>query len=284
MSATRRTSRQLNLVTAFALPEWSAGPTGPFDTWPDAVAAAGYEGVQTFDARSAAAFHAVGLTTSGIGRADTTEAVDELIGKVEGWGGTAVSVHLGTGFEDEVEAHRLVEHLAGRAAASSISVVLETHRATLAQDPWRALGFAREFPDLRWCADLSHWYTGVEMTYGDLEAKLVAIEPVLRRCHMVHARISDPGCIEVRVEEDDDREFVLHFARMWRTVCEGYLADPTAPDALPVMPELLPAVTHYRRTVPGPDGPQEDGDRWTQGLLLCDLVDAVFAEAQAALG
>jgi hypothetical protein len=235
--------------------------------------------VQTFDARSAEAFHAVGLTTSGIGRADTCDQVDELLGKVEGWGGTAVSVHLGTGFEDEREAGRLVEHLAERASSSSISVCLETHRATLTQDPYRALGFARDFPDLRWCADLSHWYTGIEMTYGDLEAKLAAIEPVLRRCHMVHLRISDPGCIEVRVDEDDERPFVGHFLRMWKTVCEGFVADPAAPEALPVMPELLPAATYYRRTIPGSD--VEDGDRWSEGLLLCDLAEALFAEALA---
>lgn len=284
MPATRRLSRQLNLVTALALPEWSAGPTGRFETWPEAIAAAGYEGVQTFDARSAAMFHAAGLTTSGIGRADTPEAVDELVGTVEDWGGTAVSLHLGSGFEDEVEARRLVEHAAERAASSALSVVVETHRATLFQDPYRAVVLARDHPELRFCADLSHWYTGSEMTYGDLDAKLAFVEPFLRRCHMVHARISDPGCIEVRVEEDDDRPFVLHFAQMWRTVCDGYLADEGAPDALPVMPELLPAVAHYRRTVPGPDGPQEDGDRWTQGLLLCDLLDAVFEEAVAALG
>ncbi len=89
-----RLSRQLSGVTAWALPEWSEGPTG---------------------------------------------------------------------FETPAEASALVEATLQSSAGHAVPVLIETHRATLFQDPARALALVGEFPELRFTADLSHWYTGVEL-------------------------------------------------------------------------------------------------------------------------
>ena len=47
-------------------------------------------------------------------------------------------------------------------------------------------------------------------------------------------------------------------------------------------PELLPAEVGYARLVPGPDGsPVEEGDRWSQALVLTGLAERCFAAAAA---
>lgn len=153
----------------------------------------------------------------------------------------------------------------------STVVLVETHRATLLQDPARTLSLVEEFPALRFTADLSHWYTGVELVYGDLEAKLSALAPVFERCRMIHGRISDPGCIQVPVRANDDSDHVNHFRRMWSAILAACSAAEGV-DVLPFVVELLPAAAHDARTVDRGHGPEEEVDRWTQADELWKII------------
>ncbi len=257
-------SRQISAVTGWALPPWSTGPEEPA-AFLDAAVASGYDGVQVFLPDHAAAAVAAGLQASGIGPARTLADVEALLGLWAGSAAASLTLHLGTGFETPDEGRRLVDAALRAADAHEVAILIETHRATLTQDPARTLGLVQEFPELRFTADLSHWYTGVELVYGDLDAKLAALGPVFDRCRMIHGRISDPGCIQVAVVDDDPSDHVAHFRRMWRAVVEGCEAEH-----LPFVVELLPAAAHYARTVDRGDdgGPQEETDRWQQADVL----------------
>jgi hypothetical protein len=148
------------------------------------------------------------------------------------------------------------------------------------------VGFVERLPELRFNADLSHWYTGLEMTYGDFEAKVGFASPVLERSRFVHGRIGDPGCIQVDVGADADHPCVAHFRTMWTAVAAGFLTTARPGDVLPFAPELLPPSIHYGRTEPDPAVPgarRESSDRWTQALVLCDIAEACFAAAEAEL-
>ena len=134
-------------------------------------------------------------------------------------------------------------------------------------------------PELRFNGDFSHWYTGLEMPYGDFEEKLEFLRPVFERTRFLHGRIGDPGCIQVDVGDDPAHEptSVAHFRSMWTAAMRGFLASATDGDVLPFVPELLPAGIHYARTIPDDDAPpdadgrrpeREEGDRWTQALRL----------------
>jgi hypothetical protein len=278
-----RLARHLSLVTAWGLPPWSTGPTGDDDVF--AIAAeAGYEGVQVLFPDQATKAVDAGLAVSALGRADTADDVDNLLSAWTGSAVRSVTLHLGTGFEPGPAGEELVAHTLDAGRQRGLAVLVETHRATLFQDPARALGLAATFPELRFTADLSHWYTGVEMVYGDLEAKLEAIEPILRRCRMIHGRISDPGCIQVGIAVDDPAPYVEHFRRMWTTVAEGAVAGVAdeATDELPFVVELLPASAHYARTIPdGDGGRREETDRWSQADVLWEIAQACFAAATA---
>lgn len=267
---TVRLSRQLSAVTAWALPEWSAGPTGSDDVF-EAAAAAGYEGIQVFFPQQAAEATAAGLAdVSGISPARSAAEVDAVLGMWAGGEGRSVTLHLGTGFESPAQASSLVEATLKASVERDVPVLIETHRATLFQDPARTLSLIEEFPELRFTVDLSHWYTGVELVYGDLDAKLEAMQPVFDRCRMIHGRISDPGCIQVAVERNDPSPHVEHFRRMWSAIIAACDASDETVD-LPFVVELLPAAAHYARTVDRGNGPEEEVDRWTQADVLWEI-------------
>lgn len=273
-----RLSRQLSAVTAWALPAGSAGPTGSDDVYAAAVAA-GYEGMQVFLPQQAEEALAAGLThVSGISPARTAGEAEAVIAMWAGSQAASLTLHLGTGFETPAEAHALVEATLKSSATHGVPVLVETHRATLFQDPARALALIGTFPELRFTADLSHWYTGVELVYGDLEAKLAALEPVFERCGMIHGRISDPGCIQVAVEPDDTAPHVEHFGRMWSSIIAASSANDDASE-LPFVVELLPASAHYARTVDRGHGPEEEVDRWTQAVVLWEMAERLGATA-----
>lgn len=270
---TVRRSRQLSFVTAWELPAWSTGPVDAGAMF-DVAAAAGYEGMQVPLPGFAERARAAGFAhVSGLGPARTPDQVAAAVGDWAAAGVDALVLHVGTGFETEAEATALLEAVQRAQAEHPVEILVETHRATLTQDPARTLRLVEAAPDLRFCGDLSHWYTGVELVYGDLDDKLARLAPVFERVRMLHGRISDPGCIQVAVEPADASEHVEHFRRMWRAVLAG--CEAAGVDELPFVVELLPASVHYARTVDRGDGPTEEVDRWAQADVLWSIFEAL---------
>ena len=269
--------RDLSLVTTLLLPSWSEGPTAGADPI-DAAADAGYAGVQVFLPAQAEQARSRGLAVSSISPARSIAEVDALAAMWADGGADSLTLHLGTGFETADEATRLVEAVLKAQDHHGVRLLVETHRGTLTQDPARTLALVAAFPELRFTADLSHWYTGVEMVYGDWEAKVAALRPVFERCRMIHGRVSDPGCIQVVVDEGevagDGPSYVQHFAQLWAEVMSGCAAADDAPAELPFVVELLPAASHYARTVVRDGQRTEEADRWTQADVLWRLACA----------
>lgn len=267
---TVRLSRQVALVTGWDLPPWTTGPT-EFGQIFECAAAAGFEGIQVPLPDHAKLARSAGLAkVSALAPARTTDEVDAIVGMWAGQDLDALVLHLGTGFETAEEAKDLFEAAFRAESHHGVPLLIETHRATLTQDPARTLALIGEFPDLRFCADLSHWYTGVEMVYGDFETKLAKLAPVFQRTRMIHGRISDPGCIQVAVQPDDQRPCVEHFRTMWSAVLAA--AAEAGVSEFPFVVELLPASVNYARTVERDGIREEEVDRWAQAGVLWDIV------------
>jgi len=194
---------------------------------------------------------------------------------------------------DDDEAARLVDEVLHASTTDGIPLYVETHRATLTQDAWRTVRLVDRFPELRFNGDSSHWYTGLDVSFGGLESKLDFIAPVLDRVRYLHGRIGTPGCIQVEVGDGrpDHEPPVAHFRAIWTRAMSGFLAtahdDPVVASDLEMgsAPELLPPEVGYARLVPGPDGqPREEGDRWAQALVLTRIATECFASAGADMG
>lgn len=270
----------LNVGTTWLLPDWSTGPRGSDRDVLAAIAAAGYGGVQGADGSLA---REAGLVPTTFGIIPEPGSLGSQAALWADLGFECCTLHLGTGYEDDDTARRLVEEVLDASERHGIPLYVETHRATLTQDIWRTVQLVAEFPELRFNGDFSHWYTGLEMTYGDVDAKLEFLAPVFERTRFLHGRIGSTGCIQTDLGSDADPDLhpsVPTFREMWTRSMEGFLRSAAPGDVFVFAPELLPAEIGYARLVPGPDGePREEGDRWEQALLLCRLARECFAAA-----
>lgn len=279
-AATPRLRTDLHLGSVWDLPSWSTGPSGGLREWHEAIAAAGYEGVQGGDPKLCAEL-GLGCTAFGILREPGT--LREQAAMWREAGNECSTLHVGTGVESDHDACRLIEEVLAVSDQLALPLYIETHRATLTQDIWRTVQLVERFPEVRFNGDFSHWYTGLEMTYGDFDEKVAFLAPVFERVRFLHGRIGNPGCIQIPVDVLVDSPSIGHFATLWTAAFRGFLQTARAGDFVVFAPELLPASINYATTVPDGDGSRsEEGDRWVQAIKLAELARSCFTEAARA--
>lgn len=249
---------------------------------------AGYEGLQMDVSDSlVAAGLATGMHMSATGRILSAVDAVTLCKSHKDTGFSLTTLHVGTGFENQSDGLRLMEAVLDASAKINYPVFVETHRATLTQDPRRTLDFLIMFPDLYLNADFSHWYAGCEMPYGDFDAKLEALRPVFDRTCYVHGRMADSSCMQVPVSGPDATNS-RHFFEMWSRSFSGFLRNANEKERISFAPELLPnsailngrhVEINYARLKQSPDGPIEETDRWSEALMLCEMAKAAFQHA-----
>jgi hypothetical protein len=222
-----------------------------------------------------------GLRSVGMGRVDRVGDAERIASDGLARGYSCATLHVGTGFEDDSAAEALIDDVVTVSVRLDFPLYVETHRATVTQDPWRTLQLVARHPGLLLNGDFSHWYTGVELVYGDFDAKLDALQPVFERVRFLHGRIGSPGCIQVDVTDDSHRTSVEHFAEMWTRTFEAFIATPAAGDTIAFVAELLPPANSYARTFRRENGTiSEEGDRWLQARALATIASAAFDEAR----
>jgi hypothetical protein len=291
--SSQRLLRILNTWTLRELPSWSAAPHRGDPADPAATVAAiqnaGYAGLQVEagDPLTEAGFRARMLMHAS-GRVTDPARARDMVAEHKERGFGLTTIHLGTGFESQAEGYALAEAVLEAAQAYSYPVYVETHRATITQDPRRAIDLVERYPALRFNADFSHWYAGCEMRYGDWERKLALLQPVFDRTRYLHGRIADSGALQVAVT-DLEAPHVQDFRQLWTRAMAGFLNYAGPGDMLYFAPELLPnrleidgrmVYPAYARQIANADGEQEDdSDRWLQALLLARLADQCFRDA-----
>jgi len=277
----------MNLMAIEDLPEWSEGPSGnpPLDAQLEAIAAAGYDGVQFAEGGDAKACERHGLLMTGSGRVNTPDEANRVAAKLADLGHACATLHVGWGMEDDATIDALVDATLAASERRHIPLYIETHRATVTQDMWRTVQLIERFPDVRFNGDFSHWYTGQEMKYGGFENKLAFIRPVLDRVRYMHGRIGNPGCIQVDVGDGDEtaHPYVAHFRAMWTACFDGFLRDAKPGDFICFTPELLAPRRFYGRVFAIDGESREESDRWTQSLLYNRVARECFEDARQQL-
>jgi len=272
----------INMGNFEALPEWSTAPTGDFPEVLAGIKEAGFEGVQGGDAEQV---RDAGLLYSTSGRIDDAEQAEDAAKMGVDTGAICVTVHAGTGWEDDAAADKLVDLTLEASAKHDMPIYIETHRATITQDHWRCTQLANRNPEMRFNGDFSHWYTGLEMWYGDIDAKFDFATPVFDRVRFLHGRIGNPGSMQVSVGETYDealeKSFVQHFLDMWTRCCKGFQKDAQPGDVLGFAPELLHPEIFYARemTIAETGELREESDRWQQALIYKDLFQKAWDDA-----
>lgn len=215
------------------------------------------------------------------GRVDKVGEADPIAAKLRDEGYACATLHVGTGFEGDAQMFAVAEDIVRASERRNFPLYIETHRATITTDIWRTVELARKLPDVRFNGDFSHWYTGHEMVYGDLAAKLNFMAPVFERVRYIHGRIGNPGCMQVDIGDGVGRTYVDHFEEMWTRSFVGFLKSAKPGDYICFAPELLGPNIYYARLIKNSQGePQEECDRWEQALLYTRIARKCFDAAQ----
>lgn len=253
-----------------------------------ALRKAGFGGVQT-DSISEA--REAGLVATAQAMSNDPAALDGIAERHAAKGFDATILIAGNGLEDNTEINRYCDALLKASARHRHRMLLETHRGSITQDIRRTMDMIRRFPELRFCADFTHWYMGHELSLAGFDEKLAFMQPLINRTEIVEGRIGSTNCAQVTLESvHDDRHFVQDHRRFW-TAC--FKACLQRGQQTVFAPQLLPAVlthggidypiayTQLRRSHHG--GWEEQDNRWQQTLLHCDIARECYAEAEQSV-
>ena len=280
----------LHLRTLVDLPDFSVWPRLEGVEALAFLKAAGFEGVQDGHPNQC---RQAGMGSAGSGRVDTPSDAGLLARKMKDLGHEAATVHVGTGFEDDSTMDGLVGAVLEASECEGFPLYIETHRATITEDIWRTVQLVKRLPGVRFNGDFSHYYTGHELTYGDIPAKLRFMQPIFDRVRFMHGRIGNPGCMQVDVGDGISpvpqafgrHDFVAHFRMMWTHAMTGFLHSAGPGDYLVFAPEILPPAVYYGRQFLLPDGTmRQESDRYAQSLVLARIARECFEEAKPSPG
>jgi hypothetical protein len=254
------------------------GLTEPPQGWLSAIREVGYDGVQFIEplpAGLAGEARKLGLRVCGSGRVNEPADAARLAAEAHNHDLECLTLHVGWGNEENETACQLIEAVLEASNRYAIPLYVETHRATIFQDTWRTVNFIRQFPQLRFNGDFSNWYTGLEFVYGDFDAKVAFIQPVIERTSFMHGRIGNPCVMQVNVgtfEQSSRLPFVQHFRTLWTKVFRAFIEREGGEGNFRFAPELLSARIYYAREVDG----KEESDRWAQSLVLTRIARECF--------
>jgi hypothetical protein len=281
--------KDINLGTILNLPRGSAGYRAHLHEQLALLKADGHIGAQSWN--QSEEIIAAGLRTTGMARITVAQQSDGVARDHKTRGLDATTIHLGSSFESDAEIDALVASVLEAAARHSYPMYIETHRATLTQDIRRTVDMVSRFPDVRFNVDLSHYYTGHEITYGgEFEQRVERLEPIFERARFMHGRISNAGCIQAPVI--DDGVYVAHFRSMWQRCFEGFLRGAQPGDYLSFNAELLPMRIgtgeqtqwlHYaQQRLANTDDPLEGEptDRILEARAIWEIASEAFLAAQ----
>ena len=242
----------------------------------------GFEGVQlTHDEPVADTT----LPHCGLGRINLPAEADALVARRVARRDLCLTVHVGWGWESDAEIDALVRAILDAQQRHQLPVYIETHRATITQDQWRTVELTKRFPEVRFNLDLSHYYCGQEMVYGDWARKVDFLQPVFDRTRFIHGRIAAPGWMQAPIEAIDQKpalahgvDYLAHFREMWTRAMRAFRANAASGESLIFAPELLRADIYYARKYPShSDNPVEETDRYAQAFLYQKLAREIFA-------
>lgn len=263
------------------LPSFSSAPKAAVDGTPEeraaALQAAGFVGVQ---GPAVAHYATVGLGVATLGRANTPEEIDAFATAAAEDKYECGTLHIGWGFENDAEIDELARAVVQASRDHTIPLFVETHRATIIQDPYRTLRLVERVPEIRFNGDFSHWYTGCEFVYGDIEKKFDLLTPVFERIGFIHARVGNSSNMQVTVHDPSMKVALDHYREMWTRSFAGFKKAAGKGDYIIFAPELLEPSINYARLCRTAEGQwQEDSDRWEESVKLVEVATECFADA-----
>jgi len=171
------------------------------------------------------------------------------------------------------EAVPVVNTWLSMARAYDFPLLLETHRNGTLNDLFYTLEVLEMVPELRLCADLSHFVVDRELQLPLGETDQDYFANVLERSDSFQGRISSNQQIQIALDFPQHRDWVMQYRQWWAQGIEGWARRQQADATLNFLVELGPPAY----AITGPDQ-RELSDRWLEGLQIREWVEAIWSD------
>ena len=155
-----------------------------------------------------------------------------------------------------------------------VPLLFETHRHSLTESSYRVLRLVDRVPEIRFCADLSHYVVSGSLGGGSAAEWVQLWGPILDRCYSFQCRISNGEQVQVDVG-DGKSKLAQKWVDLWTEILRRWLKQARPGDMFPVTSEL------------GPPGYSivdlhgaEISDRWQQALVMKQLTEQAWKKAR----
>ncbi len=161
------------------------------------------------------------------------------------------------------------------AAARDVSILFETHRDGLLNDLYFTLQLMDLVPEMRLCADLSHFVVDRELRNPIPLRDQGYISSVLERSDCFQGRVANREQVQIQIDFPQHQEWVEIFKGWWKEGMRAWRQRNDDDATLVFLCELGPPP--YAIT----DGQQNElSDRWEESLKIRDWVREIWSQLE----
>ena len=157
-----------------------------------------------------------------------------------------------------------------------VPVVFETHRECITNDMFFTLELIDNIPEMRLCADLSHYVVNREVRLPLTQDWEQLFDRLIQRSDCLQGRVANREQVQVQLNFPQHQEWVALFKEFWRRNIVDWRGRAGDDDELIFVCELGPPP--YAMT--GADG-EELSDRWTEAMQMREWVSAIWDDVVA---
>ncbi|HEV3177693.1 MAG TPA: sugar phosphate isomerase/epimerase [Stellaceae bacterium] len=163
------------------------------------------------------------------------------------------------------------------AEEEGVEIQFETHRNCITNDLFTTLLLLDAIPELRLCADLSHFLVDREFWYPISPENHALIRRILERSDSFQGRVSSREQIQVQISFPQHQKWFDLYAGWWEDGFRLWLGRAKPGDTLRFLCELGPP----EYAITGPDG-YELSDRWEEAFAIRRRVETIWQRLTSA--
>ena len=157
-----------------------------------------------------------------------------------------------------------------------IPILMETHRDCITNDMFFTLNLMDLIPEMRLCADLSHYVVNREMRVPVSEPDQAHITKILDRSDCFQGRVANREQIQLPVTFPQHQKWVNEFKIWWEQGMRSWRARSDPDDILIFLCELGPP----EYAITGADG-KELSNREEDALIIRHWAEEIWAKLEA---
>lgn len=274
--------RRLQVYTSLwaMQPHDQTGVKLPYDQVCEMVAGAGFDGMAIdLGASDVAVAHAVrphmeanGLTPLIVAFPKTIESLEDTLHMAVDFGAPFVDVIgqvMPIALDDMIP---VIEKWMAMSDRIGMPIQFETHRNCITNDLYTTLQLLDRIPEIRICADLSHYVVDREFWFPMSDHDLGLISRVLKRSDSFQGRVASRQQIQLQLDFPQHQKWVDLFKGWWHEGMADWRSRNASGDCIFVC-ELGPP--EYAMT--GSDG-REMSNRWDEAQVIQRWVREIWAD------